>query len=248
MIISFLLIALLQDGPVRTAPAAEPTLRRVEDCREPANRRPGEAELECIARFRTEAWRRSVQGSPADGFDWEAGAARQAEPLEPCDMEANRQPSETPFDCALRRSYEQRPAGRVGALGFPVAPEGADVPGWALSDPEAWEANQCVTAGDDACRRQARNRLAMARAGVASETPAAGPRADASQNCRMVMRRSEDGFGGSLSRVCGEGAESEAALDRLRDATRPEVETCDRPAALESQDAWIARCRTLPPR
>ncbi|MDQ3125144.1 MAG: hypothetical protein M3Q74_06005, partial [Pseudomonadota bacterium] len=97
-------------------------------------------------------------------------------------------------------------------------------------------------------RRQARNRLAMARAGLATEPSGAGGSAAAPDNCRMVMRRSQDGFGGSLSRVCGDGAEAEAALDRLQESLRPAVEPCDQPATLESQDAWIARCRALPPR
>ncbi len=126
---------------------------------------------------------------------------------------------------------------------------GPEVPGWALSDPARWETSQCGADGDEACRRQARNRLAMARAGAAAEAPAAGGGPSAApQNCRMVMQRSESGFGGSLTRVCGDGVEAGAAADRLQDFLRPAPEPCDRPASLETQEAWIARCRALPPR
>lgn len=153
-------------------------------------------------------------------------------------------------DSPIRTAPEPPPqegaAPRFGRLGFRTA-ERADgvVPAWALDDPAGWEASQCGAAGDDACRRQARNRLAMARAGLAAETPAAGESPAAPENCRMVMRRSETGFGGSLSRICGDGAEIGTTLDRLGSA-RPAVEPCDRPASLETQAAWIARCRALP--
>ncbi|MDP1778134.1 MAG: hypothetical protein Q8K90_05940, partial [Brevundimonas sp.] len=163
---------------------------------------------------------------------------------EDCKVAANRGPAETEFDCALRLDRARRAGGPGRSLGIRVAPDGSDIPTWALDDPAAWEVSQCGAAGDDACRRQVRNQLAMARAGLATETPAAG--GGAAENCRMVMRRSQDGFGGSLSRVCGDEAEAEAALNRLDGALRPTVEPCDRPASLETQEAWMARCRALP--
>ena len=126
--------------------------------------------------------------------------------------------------------------------------EGGGIPGWAILDPARWEVSQCGAEGDEACRRQARNRLAMARAGLATETPAMSESSGAAPNCRMVMQRAATGFGGSLSRVCGDGPDVEATLDRLEGAMRPVVESCDRPGSLESQAAWIARCRALTPR
>jgi hypothetical protein len=211
MLGTFLLMALLQDGPVQTAP------------------RPLETQVAAAA-------------PAADG----------AEPTatEICDSPVNRRVTESAFDCATRLERERRGPMRYGALTRAAGREAdGEVPGWALADPARWEASQCGADGDNACRRRARNQLAMARAGVAAEPPApTGGPAAAPQNCRTVMRRSESGFGGSLSRVCGDGAESEAALDRLEESLRPPVEPCDQPGALESQDAWIARCRALPPR
>ena len=301
MIIALLLIALLQDGPIRTAPTADPApqegsapaadpgpactfggrpvraagcptppgrlafdvpippvaaqpegpvLTRIEDCSDPAKRRPSEEEFTCAARFRTEEWMRSVQPD-RDQIDWEssAPAADTVERMaEYCAVVANRGPNEHEFDCVMRLEYARRPAGRVGSPGFRVSPDGSDIPAWAFADPAGWEASQCGAEGDDACRRQARNRLAMARAGMAAEAPASGGASGDGQNCRMVMRRSESGFGGSLSRVCGDESGSGAALDALRSTTRPVAEPCDRPATLETQEAWIARCRALPPR
>lgn len=148
-------------------------------------------------------------------------------------------------------TFGRRPISRPGCPTPPgpvAADPDAEVPAWALPDPARWELSQCGAAGDDACRRRARNRLAMARAGVAAEVPAGGGSSGDGPNCRMVMRRSETGFGGSLSRVCGDAGEAEAALDRLNAPLQPVPEPCDRPATMESQDAWIARCRALPPR
>lgn len=194
MIPALMLMVLLQDGAIRTAPTAEPT--------------PQE----------TVAAPTSVTAAPP-----EAAAS--------------------PWS-ALRHSQEG------GYSRNAPADPGNGVPAWAMTDPARWETSQCGTTGDDACRREARNRLAMARAGIATETPAASGGSAAPQNCRMVMQRSETGFGGSLSRVCGDGAEAEAALSRLRDTTTalPAVEPCDRPGSLETQESWITRCRALPPR
>lgn len=267
MIVALILIALLQDGPVRTAPtpqesadpgpictfggrpvhspqcptpegrtafvtATEPPpvadagVTRIEDCRASATRRPSETELACVFRVRREV------------------AARQAEAVN--EEDAN------PWDAVNRSPSAQANVGegRYSRYSGAAATPESGVPGWALTDPARWEASQCGADGDDACRRQARNRLAMARAGVAAEPDAAtgGGQAAAPQNCRMVMQRSASGFGGSLSRVCGDAAEAEAALVRLEESLRPVVQPCDQPATLESQDAWIARCRALPPR
>lgn len=268
MIVALLLMALMQDGPVQpTRPAlafdvsayaevvraregqaaTQPALgvaARIEDCNDPARRRPGEEAFTCASRVRTEAWIRSVR---ADGneIEWEPGAAVQRI-SEHCAVAANREPNEAEFDCALRLSYALRGDERVGRPGFRTGRTDGAVPAWALDDAARWETNQCGAAGDEVCLRQARNRLAMARAGMSAEAPASGGAPGDGQNCRMVMRRSESGFGGSLSRVCGDEAESAAALERLRETMRPAVEPCDRPASLETQDAWIARCRALP--
>ncbi|MDP2763812.1 MAG: hypothetical protein Q8O54_03130 [Brevundimonas sp.] len=222
MIVALLLIALLQDGPVQTAP---PT---------------------------AEAPAPALSGQDAGESGQTAGAAEPSV-REICDSPANRRVTESAFACAVRLERERRGPMRYDR--FRSAAGRGDrtgVPGWALADPARWETSQCGADGDDACRRQARNRLAMARAGVAAEPPpaAGGVRVAAPQNCRMVMRRSESGFGGSLSRICGDDAEAgaEAALDRLQESLRPAAEPCDRPANLETQAAWIARCQGLPDR
>ena len=281
MIVALLLMAMMQDGPVQTAPPAStvdvsayaetvrarqaqaaaqpraepegPLLTRVEDCSNPAKRRPGEGEFECASRFRTDAWIRSVR--PDEGrIDWEFSADQTppAYPLvrtrEDCAVAANRGPNEDEFDCALRVESSARPTGRYGRLGFRTGRADGEVPTWALDDPAGWERSECGAEGDDACRRQARNRLAMARAGVAAEPTAPGGASGDGQNCRMVMRRSESGFGGSLSRVCGDEAAVQDLLGRLDVPAQPQPEPCDRPGSLETQDAWIARCRALPPR
>ncbi len=254
MIVALLLIALIQDGPVRTAPTADPAPQTGEapgaDPGPACNvggrpvSRPG-----CPPppdRLTFDVAPGPQTGEPATGAE---GAAPPSAPSdESCDS-ANRPSGRAGFDCALRLARAARAAERVRRSGLRTAEgPGGDVPDWALSDPGAWEASQCGSGSDDACRRQARNRLAMARAGVATDVPPASGRAAASQDCRTVMRRSEDGFGGSVSRVCGDTAESETALDRLRETTRSVGEPCDRPAALETQDAWIARCQALPAR
>ncbi len=196
---------------------------QIEDCRASATRRPSETETACVFRVRREtAARQAEAANAADANPWEA---------------VNRSPS------------GQASIGEGGYSRNTAAPPTSEVPTWAFTDPARWETSQCGATGDDACRRRARNRLAMARAGVAVEAPAErGGGAATAQNCRMVMRRSENGFGGSLSRICGDQADTEATLNRLEDTMRPAVEPCDRPATMESQDAWIARCRALPPR
>lgn len=232
-----------QDGPVRTAPESPP--------QESATPRadPGPA---CTFGGRPVS---SPGCPPTSGrLTYDVDLARRdpnipaAPSDEACADPANRPSGRAGFDCALRAGRAQQVGERGGSLGFRDAPDGSDIPAWALDDPATWEVTQCGAAGDDACRRQARNRLAMARAGLATGPAAPDGRAAAPGNCRMVMRRAETGFGGSLSRVCGDGAEAEAALDRLQESLRPTVAPCDRPATLESQDAWIARCRALPPR
>lgn len=239
MIVALLLIALLQDGPIRTAPEPSP--------QEGATPRadPGPA---CTFGGRPV----SSPGCPPPQSRIAFDAAPSQTPPEPADEDDN------PWAELNLAGLGQAAAGEggysrgarpgAGRPGFRTV-EQADgaVPAWAFDDPAGWEASQCGADGADACRRQARNRLAMARAGVVAETPAAGGDA-APDNCRMVTRRSETVFGGSLSRVCGDGAEVEAALDRLEGALRPAVEPCDRPGSLETQDAWIARCRALPVR
>lgn len=205
MIVALLFIALLQDGPVRTAPTVDPATLEG-----PVG--PVDPTAHC-----------TFGGRPVSG------------------------PGCPPV--VRRRLVTGAPAPAAGqgedSSNAPTTDGG--VPAWAIDDPSGWEAGQCGAAGDDACRRQARNRLAMARAGVAAEAPVAGSGGRAPDNCRMVMQRSETGFGGRLSRVCGDAAETGAALDRLAPVTRPAApEPCDRPASLESQAAWIARCSALP--
>ena len=268
MIVALLLMALMQDGPVQTAPpastvdfsvyaetvrarqaqataqAAPGVATRVEDCNDPARRLSGEEAFTCASRVRTEAWVRSVRGNENE-IEWEPDAA-DLQISERCRVAANREPNEAEFDCALRLSYALQGDERVGRLGFRTRRPNGEVPAWALDDPAGWERSECGTAGDDACRRQARNRLAMARAGVAADTPASGGASDDGQNCRMVMRRSESGFGGSLSRVCGDEGAVQDLLGRLEVPAQPRPEPCDRPGSLETQAAWIARCQALP--
>lgn len=224
MIVTLLLIALQQDGPVRTAPPAEPA---PQEGAEPADPGP-------VCTFGGRPVRSPGCPAPQSRIASEpvpppAGAEEDSNPWAAL-------PPATPGEGGYSRSAAAAPATESG------------VPAWALGDPARWELSQCGASGDDACRRQARNRLAMARAGVAAEAPAAGGASGDGQNCRMVMRRSESGFGGSLSRVCGDEAAVEDLLGRLDVPARPAAEPCDRPATLESQDAWIARCRALPPR
>jgi hypothetical protein len=136
----------------------------------------------------------------------------------------------------------------------PVAVDsGAEVPGWALTDPARWERLRCGANGDEACRRAARNRLAVARASMAERAEPASP-SRPHENCRMVTQWSESGFGGSFTRVCGDGASVERAreanqamLDDLRERTEPRDEPCDRPMSHETQDQRIGRCRATPP-
>ena len=270
MIVVLLLTALIQDGPVETAPrpltvdvpadaevvrareaqaatqAAPGVATRIEDCSDPARRRPGEEEFTCVSRLRTEAWMRSVQSNQNEIVPEPSAHAQRI--AEHCAVPANRGPNEEAFDCALRLDSGTRPAGRYGRLGFRTGRADGEVPAWALDDPAGWERSQCGADGDDACRRQARNRLATARAGVAAEPPAAGGASDDGQNCRMVMRRSESGFGGSLSRVCGDEAAVQDLLGRLDVPSQARPEPCDRPGSLETQAAWIARCQSLPAR
>lgn len=286
MTLTLLLIALLQDGPIQTAPPAVPVAAgsagQVADpgpvctfggrpvvspgCPAPPGRiaaggsAPAAQAGAVTAGDDTDPWaelnRAGLgQATPGEGGYSRSGAAAAesgGEPPEPdaadCSGGANGASSLTGFDCALRRARARRAAGSAGSPGFRDPAAGLDIPAWAFADPARWELSQCDSS-DDACRRQARNRLAMARAGAAAETPASGG-ADSGgdQNCRMVMRRSETGFGGSLSRVCGDEATADELIRRLDVPARPAAEPCDRPAALETQDAWIARCRALPPR
>jgi hypothetical protein len=238
MIVALLLIAVMQDGPIRTAPEPPP--------QESATPRadPGPA---CTFGGRPV----SSPGCPPPRSRVAFEAAPPQEPAEAPDedenpwAELNR--SALGQAAAGEGGYSRNAAPRTGRLGFPTADrtDGA-VPAWALTDPERWETSQCGAAGDDACRRQARNRLAMARAGVVAETPASGGAAGDGQNCRMVMRRSESGFGGSLSRVCGDEGVVQDLLGRMDVPAQPRPEPCDRPGSLETQAAWIARCQALP--
>lgn len=220
-----------QDGPIRTAPVADAASQA-------GAATPADPDPRC-----------TFGGRPvhSPGCPTPEGRVAFVTPTEPPpadDDEAN------PWDAVNRSPSAQANIGEGGysrsAAAEATAENGA--PAWALADPARWETSQCGAAGDEACRRRARNRLAMARAGIAAEPPGPTGGGTAPQDCRMVMQRSESGFGGSLSRVCGDGAEAEAALDRLQQSLRPAVEPCDRPAALETQDAWIARCRALPAR
>lgn len=272
MIIAILLVALLQDGPIQTAPATDATpqegaaaaadpgprctfggrpvhspacptpegriafvadteqtptsddgVTRLEDCRASATRRPSETEIACVFRVRHEtAAREARAANDVDANPWEA---------------VNRSPS-------AQANIGEGGYSRNAAAALPES----GVPAWALTDPARWETSQCGAAGDDACRRQARNRLAMARAGVVAETPAPGGASGDGQVCRMVMRRAESGFGGSLSRVCGNEGAVEDLLGRLDVPVQARPEPCDRPGSLETQAAWIARCQALPVR
>jgi hypothetical protein len=233
MILALLLLALVQDGPMRTAPAADAAQDGPATTADPGPR--------CTFGGRPVA-------SP--GCPPPAGRIAPVTPVEaaapPAEDDAN------PWDVLTRSGLTQPNLEEGGySRSRPAAAADEDsVPEWAFTDPARWETRQCGSDGDAACRRQARNRLAMARAGLAAETPAPASRAPAEPRCRMVMRRAEDGFGGSVSRVCGDGDAALDALDRLRESAIPAAtaEPCDRPAADESQAAWIARCQALTPR
>ena len=142
MISLVLLLALLQDGPVPTAP--------------PAPRSQVTSLLSDYAAT-VEARQREIEA---------------LDPVETCGSVANRRENETEFDCAVRLSYVQNSSRRDGRSRD--AAGGEAVPVWAFSDPARWETSQCGAGGDDACRRQARNRLAMARAGGVADPPATG--------------------------------------------------------------------------
>lgn len=220
MIPLVLLLALLQDGPVPTAP--------------PAPRSQVTSLLSDYAAT-VEARQREIEA---------------LDPVETCRSVTNRRENETEFDCAVRLSYVQDSSRRDGRSRDDAGGEADAVPAWAFNDPARWETSQCGAGGDDACRRQARNRLAMARAGGVADPPATGgPASGADQNCRMVMQRSETGFGGTLSRVCGDAAAADELL-RRRDPLPLQLapEPCYRPASYETQATWIARCQALPPR
>lgn len=250
----------VQSRATPAAPASPSLQARIEACAQAAGRRPSETEFECASRVRTDAWVRSVEpdgeqagreagsacgfgGRPvrAEGCPTPPGRTASDRPVSPAQAE---EPAD-PWDALARAGLPSATPGEAGYSRSAVAARADGVPDWALSDPPRWEASQCGAAGDDACRRQARNRLAMARAGGVAEAPAEG---GGGQGCRMVMQRSESGFGGSLSRVCGDEAAADDLVRRLDIPARPAPEPCDRPASLETQETWIARCRALPAR
>ena len=211
MIITLLLFALWQDGPIQTAPERPPTESAAPEADDDAN--------------------------PSDALN--SSGPGQTTP---------RQGRYNRLREAVAAARQERQDTIEWNVGTATSEAGGEVPAWAFTDPARWELSQCGGSGDDACRRQARNRLAMARAGVAAEPAASGGASGDEQNCRMVMRRSESGFGGSLSRVCGDEAAVQDLLGRLDVPAQPRPEPCDRPGSLETQAAWIARCQALPAR
>ncbi|MFN3668747.1 MAG: hypothetical protein ACK4VY_05525 [Brevundimonas sp.] len=234
MIVALLLLALIQDGPLRTAPAPDAAQERPATAADPGPR--------C-----------TFGGRPVRSPDCPMPDGRIA-PVLPTEAATAEEDDANSWDILTQAGLGQTAPGEGGYSRTPRAAAAADhggVPGWAFTDPARWETLQCGNDGDAACRRQARNRLAMARASLAAEPPAAAPRAaTAAPRCRMVMRRAEEGFGGSVSRVCGEEDAALDALDRLRESALPAApaQPCDRPASYESQAAWIARCQALTPR
>lgn len=133
-----------------------------------------------------------------------------------------------------------------------------DVPGWAMADPARWETDQCGEAETDAsivCRRGARNRLALARAGMAvpvegrdSTMPAPPPREPL---CRQVVEPARDGRPASASLVCGNG-DQEALAEMMREQadrvnTPAVTASCQRPMEGEDTPRWMARCQTPRP-
>lgn len=146
---------------------------------------------------------------------------------------------------------------RAAAAALASAVAESPVPERAFSSPDWWEQNQCGVTPTDTCLRTARNRLAMARVermeaeDVRPSAPS--PRPARPSNCRTVTQASEQGFGGSFTRSCGDGASLERAqeahramMDDLRGRTEPEDQPCDRPLSNETQDQWIGRCRVAP--
>ena len=156
------------------------------------------------------------------------------------DPAASGAPARIPFEVTLDELRRPAPVDTTDPRSIPAR---------AFTDPTWWEQSQCGPEPEETCRRAARNRLAMARAERMEAAPVEPPPRRA-PTCRTVMQRSESGFGGSVTRVCGDGDNAERALEshqRLMDDLRPPApEPCDRPASGETQDDWIARCRALP--
>lgn len=165
-------------------------------------------------------------GGPAPAFDWSARA---------------RSGQQTPYPAA---EYQ---AG--------VDPADRDrVPSWAFSDPERYELDQCGPGTSEPsalCRRNARNRLASARAEMAipdeTRRDAAAPQTRGPA-CRTVNTAVENGA--TTSVTCGNGdtnALVESMLDRAERLNPPVIADCQRPLEGEDTTRWMARCQTPRP-
>ena len=144
-----------------------------------------------------------TQGA-APRFNWSAGAENVA--------------SRAPYPAA------EYTAGFYTANG--ASADSDAVPQWAFGDPDRYELDQCGPGTSEPsaqCRRNARNRLASARAeaAVSSEPTRDAAQAEArGSGCRTVNEPARDGMPASSSLVCGNG-DTEALLSNMRErATR----------------------------
>ncbi len=165
-------------------------------------------------------------GEPAPAFDWSARA---------------RSGQQTPYPAAEYQAGAD-PADRDR------------VPAWAFGDPERYELDQCGPGTSEPtalCRRNARNRLASARAETAipdDTRPEAAAPQSRGPACRTVT--APTGNGATASVICGNGdadALVESMLDRAERLTAPVVADCQRPLEGEDTARWMARCQTPRP-
>ena len=249
MIATLLLTLALQDadGPIRTAP--QPVIVAVE----------------------TTAPVPTTTSPPTQvPFDW---SARGGDTPRPAVLDYDREgrliaPPSNPVDdddyvnpwLGVPRSSDYDPSeGNYSRSVEPVAGtvSRTRIPTWALSDNARWERQQCgddTTEAASACRRAARNQLAMARAGLASEPQPSREHRDVARTwtpddaagpCRRTSQTSADGTTTSSSLVCGSGDVEPLleSMNSLSDRTGPQnAETCSRPRDGEDTTAWVARC------
>jgi len=162
------------------------------------------------------------QPTPTPRLNWSAGARR--------DGSSAPQGAAQPFDWSAgargEASGSNAPAaaGEYTAAFYGSSTAAADrnaVPQWAFDDPAKWETDQCGDGTSEPsaqCRRNARNRLASARAEAAIDPApirdAATPQARSSA-CRTVNEPARNGMAAASSIVCGNG-DQEALLETMR--------------------------------
>lgn len=133
-------------------------------------------------------------------FDWSRGARRQAS--------GSTAPSITGEYAAALSGIDRAGTDRDA------------VPEWAFADPASWESDQCgdgTSEPSNVCRRNARNRLAIARSEQATAAERDGSTsAQRPSRCRQVNEPSQNGGPASASLVCGNG-DTDALLDMMRE-------------------------------